>query len=253
MQLDVRKSLHENAADYYEKAKRARAKAQRLVEEIKKTERELEAARAAAEERPAVPARKREREWFEKFHWTRTSDSFLVLAGRDAKQNQLLVKNYMKPGDFFLHADVQGAPATIVQSEGREVTSRALEEAAVIAAVFSKGWKSGTGALDVFAVAPGQVKTAAKAGEFLAKGSFVIVGERRWLRDVPLRVTLGFDSGKQRPFVSAARLSKSLEVVPGKMEKSDLAKLARKKFSGLGFEVGVDELLQVLPAGGALA
>ncbi len=33
--------------------------------------------------------------WFEKFAWFVTSNNYLVVAGKDAKQNELLVKRYL--------------------------------------------------------------------------------------------------------------------------------------------------------------
>lgn len=37
--------------------------------------------------------------WFEKFYWFITTENYLVISGRDARQNELLVKKYMK---YFL-------------------------------------------------------------------------------------------------------------------------------------------------------
>ena len=34
--------------------------------------------------------------WFEKFLWFISSENFIVIAGRDAQQNELLVKKYFK-------------------------------------------------------------------------------------------------------------------------------------------------------------
>jgi predicted ribosome quality control (RQC) complex YloA/Tae2 family protein len=34
--------------------------------------------------------------WFEKFLWFVSSENFLVIAGRDAQQNELLVKKYFR-------------------------------------------------------------------------------------------------------------------------------------------------------------
>ena len=38
--------------------------------------------------------------WFERFHWFISSENYLVLAGRDAQQNEQLVKRYMRKGDL---------------------------------------------------------------------------------------------------------------------------------------------------------
>lgn len=53
--------------------------------------------------------------WFEKFHWFVSSGGLLVLAGRDARQNELLVKRYLRASDLYVHADVHGAASLVIR------------------------------------------------------------------------------------------------------------------------------------------
>ena len=55
--------------------------------------------------------------WFEKFYWFLTSENYLVLSGRDAQQNELLVKRYLRKDDLYVHADLHGAATTILRNE----------------------------------------------------------------------------------------------------------------------------------------
>jgi hypothetical protein len=55
--------------------------------------------------------------WFEKFCWFVTSDNLLVVSGRDAQQNELLVKRYLRKDDLYVHADLHGAATTIVRND----------------------------------------------------------------------------------------------------------------------------------------
>jgi hypothetical protein len=48
--------------------------------------------------------------WFERFHWFISSENYLVISGRDAQQNELIVKRYFRKGEHsrereygFLH------------------------------------------------------------------------------------------------------------------------------------------------------
>lgn len=34
--------------------------------------------------------------WFERFHWFVSSENYLVVSGKDAQQNELLVKRYLR-------------------------------------------------------------------------------------------------------------------------------------------------------------
>lgn len=38
--------------------------------------------------------------WFEKFNWFISSENYLVISGRDAQQNEMIVKRYMTKGDL---------------------------------------------------------------------------------------------------------------------------------------------------------
>jgi len=45
--------------------------------------------------------------WFEKFHWFISTENFLVIAGRDAQQNEMIVKKYLDVHtDIYVHAGV---------------------------------------------------------------------------------------------------------------------------------------------------
>jgi hypothetical protein len=37
--------------------------------------------------------------WFERFHWFISSENYLVISGRDAQQNELIVKRYFRKGE----------------------------------------------------------------------------------------------------------------------------------------------------------
>lgn len=54
--------------------------------------------------------------WFEKFNWFVSSENYLVLAGRDGQQNEMLVRRYLKAGDIYVHADIHGASSVIVKN-----------------------------------------------------------------------------------------------------------------------------------------
>ncbi len=256
VELDIRKTVAENAAYYYEKAKKARKKIPSLIEAIEKTKREIEKAELECESRKTEKRKKkRERDWYEKFHWFFSSDGFLVLGGKDAGTNQALVRRYMEDKDLFFHADIKGGSVVIIKSQGKEIPEQTKKEAAEFAASFSKAFSLGLGGITVYSARPEQVKTAAKAGEFLPKGGFVIVGEREWYKAMPVRVAVSYDSEKHRVVSgpeSAIRnnYKKYILVVPGDVEKGQLAKKIKKILEEMfGEEVDINEILQMLPPG----
>lgn len=139
----------------------------------------------------SIPPLVKRVDWYDKYHWIITSDGFLAVGGRDSTQNEKLVRKYLNDGDVFLHADISGASAFILKLEGSKPQERSLFEVATLAACYSRGWKEGFGSLDVFWVYGSQVSKKPPAGEYLARGSFMIYGEKNYLRNVELRLAIG--------------------------------------------------------------
>ncbi|MBN1484391.1 MAG: NFACT family protein [Chloroflexia bacterium] len=71
-----------------------------------------------------------------------TEDGFRLLAGRNARQNDRLLQQ-ARPHDLWFHA--QGRPGThvIVVTEGRPVPAKTIEQAAALAAYYSRGRDEG--------------------------------------------------------------------------------------------------------------
>jgi predicted ribosome quality control (RQC) complex YloA/Tae2 family protein len=212
--LDMRKNLFENASDYYEKAKDWRHKlegAKNALEETRKKLLEAEAKLREAEiAESAVPSKVaeelakrkiRQRKWFEKFRWFTTSDGFLVVAGKDAASNEVLIKKYTAPEDVVLHADVVGAPFAVVKTEGKTPSQQCLREAAEFAAAHSRGWREGFASVDVYWVKPSQLSKTGGSGEYVPRGAFAISGSRNWMRNTPLKIAIGvlFQEGTDKP------------------------------------------------------
>lgn len=245
--LDIRKSIEENAASYFEKAKKDKKKlegAKRIVDEYKK---KLSVLEEEKPEKRAVTSMPAKREWFEKFRWFMSSDGFLVIGGRDATTNEIVIKKYTDKDDLVFHTDMAGSPFVVVKKEGKpgyipEVT---IKEAATFTAVFSRGWKMGMPALNVFSARPEQVTKTAKAGEFLAKGAFYIQGSVTNYSP-EMNYAVGMHEGKIMggPLSAVKRHCKEYaEVVQGDDKLSDVAKQIKKLIGG-----GLDDLIRVLPA-----
>merc|ERR1712004_413605 len=114
----------------------------------------------------------------------------LVIGGRDAQQNELLVKRYMKPTDIYVHADLHGAATVIVKNPSNDpVPPKTLNEAGQFAVCFSAAWDSKV-LTAAYWVTPDQVSKTAPSGEYLTVGSFMIRGKKNFLP--PSQLTMGF-------------------------------------------------------------
>jgi NFACT protein RNA binding domain/NFACT protein C-terminal domain len=143
--------------------------------------------------------------WFTKFHWFITSDNYLVLGGRDAHQNEVLVKKYLRPGDAYLHADVHGAASCILRAKrvrvpgkkGQKATTKtlplsdqALREAGNFTICRSSAWTSKM-VTSAWWVESHQVSKTAPTGEYLKVGAFMIRGKKNFLPPTQLEMGLG--------------------------------------------------------------
>ncbi|KAJ2779492.1 hypothetical protein H4R18_003973 [Coemansia javaensis] len=141
--------------------------------------------------------------WFEKFAWFVTSDGYLVLAGHDMQQNELLVKRHLRPGDAYVHADVHGAASVIVKNRrdagdaaaaaapptADTIPPSTLFQAGVMSVCQSRAWDAKI-LTSAWWVEAHQVSKTAPTGEYLTTGSFMIRGRKRFLP--PAQLVYGF-------------------------------------------------------------
>ena len=83
MRLD--KSPQQVAKQYYDASKKASQKLKGLQESVNKIESKLRSVEEEKIEKKVIekiPKRKRDKVWYEKFHWFKSSDNFLILSGR---------------------------------------------------------------------------------------------------------------------------------------------------------------------------
>jgi len=241
--LNLRRTLFENAAEYYNRGKKAKQKSagaltaldesrRRLAEieqnisdaEVLKTVKPMEVMKEL------VKRKVKRKEWYEKFRWFRSSDGFLVVAGKDAVSNEVLVKKHTKPDDAVFHADVTGAPFVVVKIEGKAPSEQALREAGEFAAAFSRAWREGAGSADVYWVKPSQLSKSGPSGEYVPHGAFAVSGKRDWMRSVPLKLAIGVVGNGKVSFIGGpveavnAKTKAYVTIMPGDLSGKEFLK-----------------------------
>lgn len=253
VKIYVHESIEQNAGRYYD--------------QIKRFKRKLTGARAAMEKEIHRPVKKAsgyskpKNRWFHKFRWFQTTDGTLVIGGRDAGQNEDLVKKYLEGGDTFVHADIHGASVVVVKGN----TER-WDEVVRFAAAFSGAWRSGFSTADVYTARPNQVSKTAESGEYLSRGSFVVRGERQWFKDVPLEVAIGLQKKPETRIIGGPqtavkeRANPYLLLTPGTFEPNDIAKKAVRILrdhldtadqKALKFALNTESIAAFVPPGGS--
>jgi predicted ribosome quality control (RQC) complex YloA/Tae2 family protein len=252
IELDLDKSIEENAEAYFEEAKKMKKKkegAKKAIENFKRKLEELEKKEEAFKARNSSPKKERKRKWYEKYHWFFSSEGFLVIAGRDSTTNEILIKKHTEKDDIVLHTDMSGSPFTVIKTEGKKPSEQTLQEAADFTVSFSNAWKKGLASIEVFHVSPEQVTKEPNSGEYLPKGAFVIRGKVNYLLGrINLAIGLLKDGRAMiAPLSAVEKNCKSvIKIFPGKSKTSEVAKKiqAKLKYDDL------DEIIRLLPSGG---
>ena len=257
--LDIRKTVDQNAQVYFEKAKKARKKLEGVQEALDRFHAKLDAEKDAhadkvegvKERHAAAAARKAvKKEWYEKFRWFFSSEGFLVIGGRDATTNEIIIKKHTDKDDVVFHTDMAGSPFFVVKKNSNpdvEIGQATLEETANATLCFSRAWKLGLLTSAVFWVKPEQVTKEANPGEYLPKGAFMIRGKTNYITPLP-RCAIGkLEDGRIMAGPSGAvqkHCAEYLPLVQKDVKTSDTAKKIKKKLGG-----ELDDIIKALPPG----
>lgn len=251
VKIDYTKNAQQNANAYYENAKKLVKKKEGAIRAIRDLEaklKKLEAGEALKKTRFIV--KRTDIKWYEKFHWFYTSSNMLCIAGKSAQQNELINGKYFLEGDLFFHADIFGAPLTLLK-DGEIAKFEDKEEVAQFAASYSSAWKNNMSAVDVYALKREQISKSTQSGS-VGTGGFVMKGEREWFKSTPLGLIMYLKDGMLQ-VITLATFARSSEIKKlryvelqiGNEKKSDAAKRIAKH---IGFD-DYDQIIQQLPAG----
>ena len=227
VELDLGMSAYANARAHFEQKKKHAAKHDKTLAQH---QRAVAAAEKKAQEAiahhvargPGGISKARASEWFEKFHWFVTTENCLVLSARDASQADILVRRYMNvERDAFVHADVPGAPVTVVKAppvrdgtndvdtdgvrdvdtssrRGRrgggwcnDVPPLSLAQAGAACLCRSSAWDS-RHVISAWWARPEDTRKVTPEGDPLAQGVVWTVGRRHFLPPAPLIMGFGF-------------------------------------------------------------
>lgn len=251
VRLDFRKDVNENAQKYYQLAKKNKKKIEGAKEAIKRTEQDIkkgfkEDAKNKSRKKPTV------KYWFDRYKWFISSEGCIVVAGRDTKTNEEVVKKYLERNDIYAHADAGGAPSVVIKSNRGYIGEATLREACQFAVIHSKEWKRGIASGTAYWVYPDQVSKTAESGESLPTGAFVIRGKRNYVKDIPMKAALVETSYQDKRKVMCAPGytldsyidNKQVLFVPGDRNPGDFSKEMSNHF-----KVPITEIQKILPPG----
>lgn len=193
VQVDIHKTAMANARDLYTRKKDTAVKVKKTIQSTDKVltmaKKNAKKAQEKQELKQTIHAL-RKIHWWEKFHWFISSENYLVIAGHDAQQNELLVKRYLRKGDVYVHADIHGAASCIVRNTNpkKAIPQLTLDQAGTMTVCRSAAWSSHV-LTSAWWVYHDQVSKTAPSGEYLTTGSFMIRGKKNFIN--PSRLEMG--------------------------------------------------------------
>ncbi|MBI5393446.1 DUF814 domain-containing protein [Candidatus Woesearchaeota archaeon] len=257
LKLNINKTVEQNAAMYFELAKKAKKKLEGANKAIAENKKKLELLVKEQEKKEIDTTEqnsflpKAKKNWYEKFRWFYSSEGFLAIGGRDSTSNEIVIKKHTDKDDLVFHTDMAGSPFFVIKADGKEIGKQTIQETADATACFSRAWKLGLATTDVFFVKPEQVSKEANAGEYMPKGAFMVRGKTNYINPV-MKLAIGLKDNQLISGPAAAIQAQTKDVLillQGKEKPSDIAKLIKKKF-GKELAATYDDIIRMLPAGG---
>lgn len=256
-------SIPKIVSTLFDESKR-QLKAIELIEsEKKKTEKILEGFRKQANiaKDSVVFTVQKKKEWYERYRWFFTSDDLLAIGGRDASSNSSVIRKHLEKEDKVFHAEIVGSPFFLLKNSSDDTIS-SVTETAQATVCFSRAWREGLFGLNSYWVHPNQIKTAAPSGQFIAKGSFIVDGQRNFVKVTNMQLCIGLLQKDENyslmcgpPVPVKKRCIYFVTIEPSGFEMAEIAKKIKLEFlkfkekEELVKTISIDDFIRVLPPG----
>lgn len=183
---------------------------------------------------------------YKKYKWFVLSSGAIVVGGKSASQNDLLLKEAKKEGveRVVMHTSHPGSPFCVILKDAEKVSKGDVEECAVFCGAFSRAWKLGKEKTEVHIFKLSQLSKS----KGMKTGTWKVGGEiKRKIVLLELVLAKQKDVLRAVPEKSVAKKDVLLKVAPGRIDKKQMM----PKFAVLlneGFSVA--DIDAALPAGG---
>ncbi len=263
IQINPDSTIQAIASTLFNESKRQLKAIESIESEKKKTEKNLESFRkqASVAKDSIVYTVQKKKEWYERYRWFFTSDGHLAIGGRDASSNSSVIRKHLEKDDKVFHAEIVGSPFFILKNDSAS-TAISITETAQATVCFSRAWREGLYGLNSYWVNPDQIKTAAPSGQFIAKGSFIVDGQRNFVKVTNMRLCVGLfekDGGCSLMCGPPDPVKKNCTyyviIEPSGYEMTEIAKKIKFEFlkfkekEGMVKAISIDDFIRVLPAG----
>lgn len=179
---------------------------------------------------------------YENFRWFFTSNNVLVVGGKSDEQNEVVLKEFLKPNYLIMHTTLPGSPFMVIQSDNP--SKKDIEETAVFCASFSQQWKLGKKKIEIDIFKGDQVYKIPS----MKKGTFGVKGVKKTMKVKP-ELVLVIQNGKLRAVANASKQKILAHISQGNLSKEEAAekifKIIKDKYH---FPVSRDEIMSAIPS-----
>lgn len=181
IELDLKKSLEENADNYFDKSKTLKNKIQGAKKFLETSEKKMK----KYDKKVKTKYMNYSKQWFEKFRYTISRNGFLFIGGKDASSNEIVIKKHVLENEIVLHSEAPGSPFFILNQDFDSFTKTNKDDiidAAKMLLNYSKAFDANIYSGEVFYVKKNQVTKETMSGEYMSKGSFMIYGHKNLIK-----------------------------------------------------------------------
>ena len=182
---------------------------------------------------------------YRNYRWFITSNGNFVVGGKSDEQNEIVIKNFLRPEYVVMHTSEPGSPFCILLSE--KPLKKDLDETAIFCGCFSQQWKkineNAKISIDIF---KGEQIYKTKV---MKLGTFGVKGEKKVIKIKP-ELFVVVQKGKIRAVPFGTKEKILAKIIPGKLTKEDasskIVKIIRDKFH---LPVAKEEVISAIPSG----
>ena len=182
------------------------------------------------------------KEEYKNFRWFFTSEGKLVIGGKSDEQNEIAIRNFLKPDYVIMHTSAPGSSFMIIQSE--KSSKKDMDETAIFTGCFSKQWKKGNQKIDIDIFKGSQIYK----DKSMKTGTFGVQGIKKTIKIKP-ELVIVIQKGRLRAVPKTTIEKKLAEIKPGKLSKEEagerVGKILRNKFHLL---VHKEEIMSAIPS-----
>ena len=179
---------------------------------------------------------------YRNYRWFFTSNNVLVVGGKSDKQNEFVIKNFLKLDYTLMHTSLPGSPFMIIQSS--KPTKKDLEETAIVTASFSHQWKLGKKKIEIDVFKGTEIyKTKS-----MKMGTFGVKAKKKTMKVKP-ELVLIIQKGKLRAVPVTTKEQVLVTIKQGKLSKEEASeKIAKKIKDKFHFPISKQEIMQAIPS-----